>query len=896
MISRNALVTFLLLLTGLVAGYLLSRGLNGMLSITFEEKDLSQLESGPVMNGKPIPPLPFRMVDMGGVGVPADSMHWGSDYDHNQHLFEEVWMAAPPYLDTAALTRECQKMELFASRMAGWGYNALSIPFFLEFINFDRVGDGYQIYGEQSPYRSRHDSLASGLRKIMKGPENLGMAPYLWTDMVALTTPLEEYFRRRFGSLDTESEEFWKVYELAAEEMFEKFPGVRGIILRIGEAGSIYNQPGWDYRSELYVRTEKAVELMLQAFLRAAEKYDRTIIFRTWSVGVGKIGDMHTQTETYQQLLGQIDSDHLVVSTKFVEGDFYSWLPLNSTLLAGAHRRIIEFQAKREFEGFGAIPNYLGSLHQGAIQAILSTNPKVEGAWVWTQYGGPLRAGPMIIYPFYGFNVINDLNVYALARLLQHPGTPVDTITAEWIRSSFGSDSTLVTGLTEYMNASYGTMQHGLYISDFARYQVKALGLDPPPMLWIFEWDILGASSAVFSNIYYLTREHVQEVIDEGLEAVRGAVELREILLGIRDRVTLHPAAFDQLIQQTEYEIELFRLLDYYRQYMMHYYGWIDTGDPPRRTAFQLAMGQFKAVAEFHQQKYAGNLNTLGLDLEEAMQGVRIAEKSFASIRWARAWLVLTLFILLMGIPGFIRARGHRLFAASLYYDALFRPHLVSSLHSYHSTRLIALMLGALFVLGFFIFSSFAAFWFPVTWAIMTLLYLLLIGWMAGRREVTSRTAIALLAPRLMLMAIFLALVAFRGSHYFWYRFWTSDLFRMVFLSLLMMLVIRKFQIDVILVRKWGKRNLAGSLSLVLIALGIQFLALGTVLHFIGLERSLTVLNNELLVLPAGLSKIMGITTHLGIPAAIPGWVMAAALSLTVVSFIMFLFNRRLRP
>ena len=146
----------------------------------------------------------------------------------------------------------------------------------------------------------------------------------------------------------------------------------------------------------------------------------------------------------------------------------------------------------------------------------------------------------MIIYPFYGFNVINDLNVYALARLLQHPGTPVDTITAEWIRSSFGSDSTLVTGLTEYMNASYGTMQHGLYISDFARYQVKALGLDPPPMLWIFEWDILGASSAVFSNIYYLTREHVQEVIDEGLEAVRGAVELREILAG--DPGPCHPA------------------------------------------------------------------------------------------------------------------------------------------------------------------------------------------------------------------------------------------------------------------------------------------------------------------------------------------------------------------
>ncbi|MGW8317059.1 MAG: hypothetical protein ACWGNV_15790, partial [Bacteroidales bacterium] len=201
MISRNTLATFIILLAGVLAGYLLARGLNSYLSITFREKDLSLPEATAPMSGQSHASLPFRMVDMGGVGVLPDTAHWGMDYDHNQHVFEDVWLAVPPYIDTAALASEQQKMERYASRMADWGYNAISIPFFLEFINFEKVGNGYQIYGERSEYRSRHDSLVSGIKKLIRITDNHGLAPYLWTDMVALTTPLEEYFRRRFGDV-----------------------------------------------------------------------------------------------------------------------------------------------------------------------------------------------------------------------------------------------------------------------------------------------------------------------------------------------------------------------------------------------------------------------------------------------------------------------------------------------------------------------------------------------------------------------------------------------------------------------------------------------------------------------------------------------------------------------
>ncbi len=106
------------------------------------------------------------------------------------------------------------------------------------------------------------------------------------------------------------------------------------------------------------------------------------------------MGDLHTNPDSYEAVLGDLDDPHLVVSTKYTSGDFYSHLPLNPTLLTGSQRRIVEFQARREFEGFGSLPNDLVAEQAQALTTFLAANPHVEGVWNWTQDGGPLRAGP----------------------------------------------------------------------------------------------------------------------------------------------------------------------------------------------------------------------------------------------------------------------------------------------------------------------------------------------------------------------------------------------------------------------------------------------------------------------------------------------------------------------
>ena len=67
-----------------------------------------------------------------------------------------------------------------------------------------------------------------------------------------------------------------------------------------------------------------------------------------------------------------------------------------------------------------------------------------------------------------------------------------------------------------------------------------------------------------------------------------------------------------------------------------------------------------------------------------------------------------------------------------------------------------------------------------------------------------------------------------------------------------------------------------------------MYLVGGASVYFIGLENMLTYLNDELLVLPGGLSRIMGITTYLDIPLELPLWVIYAG---GFCAFTGFIFN-----
>jgi hypothetical protein len=382
-------------------------------------------------------------------------------------------------------------------------------------------------------------------------------------------------------------------------------------------------------------------------------------------------------------------------------------------------------------------------------------------------------------------------------------------------------------------------------------------------------------------------------VVDGGIHALRETSVQRDFLLRSRDTATIGQEEYDRLIESLEYKTELLRLLDYYTNYFMHYYRWIDTGDLPSSVSYKLAMGQFMATVGYHQEKYKEKPNPPGMDLEDLLTGATVAGQTNRAMRWARVLAVVLLFMLIMGIPRFIRDRGYRKFAGSLYFDALFRPHKVSDLNAWHSIPRLAVSLIILYLFGGVILSSFSSWLVPVVLGLLGLLPLVFLTLVMENSRKSAEIVVSLMAPKVFILVVVIAIAAVRGPMYFWYQFWVSQLFRALFLAVFVMLIFHKLHVNMVLARKWSHRNRRGATSMVGMATGLQLLVAGILLSWFGLEKSLLSLNDDLLILPGGGPDNPGITGFLGLAPELPFWVMIVAGILMVISLLIFLFNRK---
>ena len=589
--------------------------------------------------------LPFRMVDMGAVAVTPDPAEWeaGTDYSHASKAFADVLLPDPPYIDPESLADAYDDFDVFIRHSLANGYNAVAFPGLVEYVTFDDAPDG-PVYAEGDDHRAKALALREAFGPFWDRADELGMKVFLRTDMLTLTTPLEQYLTDRFGSLDTANPELWDVYAAGLDELYAAEPALDGVLIRIGEAGRVYDVEGWDVYSALAVTSVDSVRTMLETLTAQAEASEREVIFRTWSVGVGAVGDMHTNDASYEAVLGGIDSPALIVSTKYTLGDFYSWLPLNVTLQQGQQRRIVEFQSRREFENFGAFPNDLGPQYQYALQQLLPANDRIEGIWTWTQDGGPWRAGPMTLYLKAGFWQLYELDTVVAAALARDPEADVAEVTAGWARQWFSDDPATVSAIVEAMSLSRPAIEQGMYIEPFAEQRVFAIGLEPPPMMWIFEWDILTGDSAVLDVIYAISRDatggDIDAAIAGGVEAVADVERMRE-LISSTDASAWHTASMrDAFVGTMDYEVDVLKLLASYRAMILHQAQWHDTLSGDAYAAWEADRDVFEERAAAHIERYAGDIDYPAYNLTAAELGVERANRDLAMAWLARALLL----------------------------------------------------------------------------------------------------------------------------------------------------------------------------------------------------------------------------------------------------------------
>jgi hypothetical protein len=824
------------------------------------------------------PALDKRFVDTGAVGMTADPTLYApqDDYVHASGVLSDVVLDEAPWLDEARLAEIDAEWRTYIDRMVSYGYDGVVVPGFLEYVTFAGVGDGDDVYPEGSPYRERAEAMVEQVGAMWAYADTMGMDVVMVTDMLALTGPLAEHLEAQPGGLDADSGALWQVYRAGVDELLTELPFVDGVMIRIGEAGAVYNLEGWDYYSALEVTEDEQVRTMLRTFSDVAAEHDAEVYLRSWSVGVGEVGDLHTSPETYERVLGDLGPaqgvDNLVVSTKFVAGDFDSWLPLNPTLLAGPQDRIVEIQARREFEGFGAFPNDTTGDHAAALQRLDAANPALDGLWVWTQSGGPQRAGPMSLYLTAGFWQQWDLQVFTAARLGWDPQADRDTIERAWLRRTWSEDPQTVAALSSLLAGSREAVLQGLYIEPYAEQEVRAFGLEPPPMMWVFKWDLVGGDTSTWAAIYEASRGRVDEAVAGGDEAVRSVEAMQATLAGV-DRSSFHdPAQYDALERSLVYEHDLLTTLATYREAMLRGYEWLDTGDPAAREAYERAATRYRSASAQHSSTWTGDLALPPYEFAAADTGLQRLEGAPAATRAARLLLVVAVLGLLL-VPPLRRA-------------AVLPWRLTRE--GWEDTapwwRFLAIALPWTVVLG--THAAFGSFVSPVYAAVAAACLVLgggaALTWRSvrsGAWEGSGVLTAAVAGPLLVGNLPLLAAVAWRGPVGAWAGFWTEPGSREVFVWTAVAAVVW-LVVAPALTGAYRSRRRGVALSLRVV--GRPVLVLGAVAGAVGLERSLTVLNDELQVLPGGLSRILGITVHLGVPTWLPAALVVVGLAALV--------------
>ncbi|TDP98200.1 glycosyl hydrolase family 67 [Labedaea rhizosphaerae] len=796
-----------------------------------------------------VPPrLGLRLTDLGSVGITPDPAAFaaGTDYSLATSPLRDAIRPGPPYLDPAAVSRLSGQFRQLVDHDLAQGYNGVVVSGFLEYLTF---GDAVYPAGDQ--HRDRARAMVAVLGPVWRYAHDKGMKVFFAADMVTETPPLKAYLDRSGQSVEDPG--FWRIYQAGLAEFFRALPYADGLMIRIGEGGDVYKTPGQDISSSIGVTTPKAVRTMLTALLDTAGRAGKDIIFRSWTVGVGAVGDLHTNPASYDEVLGGLHDPHLIVSTKYTAGDFYSHLPLNETLLRGDQRRIVEFQARREFEGFGSLPNDLGAVEQQALQRFLAANPHIEGVWNWTQDGGPLRAGPMSLHLRAGFWQLADLNTYVTARLAADPSGNPGQYTADWVRQTFSTDPATVRALTQVFALSREAITKGLYIGPYADQTVKALGLSPPPMMWIFEWDIVTGDSAALDSIYAVSAGHLDEAIAEGDQAIAAVGRMRALVDSTPAGSWRDPVLRQRFVATLDYETSLFDTLGAYRTMVLRHAQWLSTGQA--YDEWKAAEGRYQALRADHVRRYAGNVDLPAYNFTAADLGSARADRDPVM-----AWLARGLLAAL--VVGLVA--GHRTTVVRALWTGATQPWRLAPEPVTRTDRVLVIAIPAVaVVLSRAIFTWFASPAHLVLTLGSWLLYALVLRSLVRRVDAFALWAALGGAALLRTVILLLGLVA-RGPGKLWFEFWTDPGVRLYYLTVAFAAFLWVFVACGAAMRG---RQPAGR---VLIAVGVPAAVFGGLVSLIGLEQALTWWNDQLAVLPWGLSRILGLTVYLGIPEWLP--------------------------
>ncbi len=392
-------------------------------------------------------------------------------------------------------------MKLFAERVAAVGYNAVSLDDLIHLVDHDHTPE----------IRARIAVLQEEYRALFGILREAGLKVFLTQDVLSYTPEM----LLRIGTAAEDASAFLR--ELV-ERGFRTFPEVAGLILRIGESDGL--DVKGDFRSELVMRTATDVRRMLREILPVFEAAGKTLIFRTWTVGAYSVGDLIWHRRTLARALKGIRSDSLVLSMKYGESDFFRHLPLNRNFFGTGHKTLIELQARREYEGSGEFPSFIGHDYE-RYAAELRDAGNLVGFSVWCQTGGwvPFRRLAYLD----GSAIWTEINAFVSLRLFEYEES-VEVAVQECVRFMGLADADAV---LELLRLSEEVVKELLYFEDYAREKLYFRRVRIPPLIEVY-WHTIFIHQSIRKLLGHFARDR-EAAVRTARQAMRKIERMQEL-------------------------------------------------------------------------------------------------------------------------------------------------------------------------------------------------------------------------------------------------------------------------------------------------------------------------------------------------------------------------------
>ncbi len=353
----------------------------------------------------------------------------------------------------------------FVNTVSDLGFNSISVDDLAHMVD-------HKFYPEKlrAKLRSYRDQYVT----LFEVAGRAGMDVYVTTDIMFYNKSIA----RNAGTKDSGIIEF---LVSSLESLFETFPQVKGVITRIGECDGVDVEG--DFRSRLVIRKPSQARAYIERLLPVFEKHERNFIFRTWTVGAYKIGDLAWNRDTFDQTFKGVESDNFVISMKYGETDFFRFLPLNKLFFQSSHRKIVELQARREYEGFGEYPSFIGRDYE-SYRDRLKNAENMVGFSVWCQTGGWGPFGRLTFLE--NSSLWNEVNTYVTLKVFgdgMSAGKAARDFYFWKMKTCEGAEK-----FVELLDLSDQVVKDLLYLDDFAVQKIFFRRLRVPPLLSVY-WD-----------------------------------------------------------------------------------------------------------------------------------------------------------------------------------------------------------------------------------------------------------------------------------------------------------------------------------------------------------------------------------------------------------------------